>query len=110
MNIIIVGCGKVGYTLVEQLGGENHNITVIDTNEEKVKNGRNILSAETYIELFRNTIHGNHGKHRIRNISRDAGKSTDLLWEVEHGQPASDLSAKEKRFLESDRGQSTGGM
>lgn len=37
-------------------------------------------------------------------------KSTDLLWEVEHGQPASDLSAKEKRFLESDRGQSTGGM
>ena len=24
--------------------------------------------------------------------------------------PASDLSAKEKRFLESDRGQSTGGM
>ena len=27
MNIIIVGCGKVGYTLVEQLGGENHNIT-----------------------------------------------------------------------------------
>lgn len=36
MNIIIVGCGKVGYTLVEQLGGENHNITVIDTNEEKV--------------------------------------------------------------------------
>ena len=32
MNIIIVGCGKVGYTLVEQLGGENHNITVIDTN------------------------------------------------------------------------------
>ena len=49
-------------------------------------------------------------KHRIRNISRDAGKSTDLLWEVEYGQPASDLSAKEKRFLESDRGQSTGGM
>lgn len=25
---------------------------------KKEKNGRNILSAETYIELFRNTIHG----------------------------------------------------
>ncbi len=37
MQIIIVGCGKVGYTLVEQLGGENHNIVVIDENEEKVK-------------------------------------------------------------------------
>lgn len=36
MNIIIVGCGKVGYTLVEQLSGENHNIVVIDEKEEKV--------------------------------------------------------------------------
>ena len=37
MNIIIVGCGKVGSTLVEQLSGENHNIVVIDEKEEKVK-------------------------------------------------------------------------
>lgn len=36
MEIIIVGCGKVGYTLVEQLNGENHNIVVIDENEAKV--------------------------------------------------------------------------
>lgn len=36
MQIIIVGCGKVGYTLVEQLSGENHNIIVIDEKEEKV--------------------------------------------------------------------------
>lgn len=36
MNIIIVGCGKVGYTLVEQLNGEDHDIVVIDENEEKV--------------------------------------------------------------------------
>lgn len=36
MNIIIVGCGKVGYTLVEQLNGENHDIVVIDEREEKV--------------------------------------------------------------------------
>ena len=45
MNIIIVGCGKVGYTLVEQLGGENHNITVIDTNEEKVNSITDDLDA-----------------------------------------------------------------
>ena len=37
MNIIIVGCGKVGYTLVEQLSNEDHNITVIDERAEKVK-------------------------------------------------------------------------
>ena len=37
MQIIIVGCGKVGHTLVEQLNNEDHNIIVIDTNEEKIR-------------------------------------------------------------------------
>ena len=37
MNIIIVGCGKVGYTLVEQLSNEEHNIIVVDRNAEKVQ-------------------------------------------------------------------------
>lgn len=37
MNIIIVGCGKVGYTLVEQLSNEEHNIVVVDKNAEKVQ-------------------------------------------------------------------------
>lgn len=36
MEIIIVGCGKVGCTLAEQLSVENHNIVVIDEKEEKV--------------------------------------------------------------------------
>ena len=37
MKIIIVGCGKVGYTLVEQLSEEGHEITVIDSNAERVQ-------------------------------------------------------------------------
>lgn len=36
MNIIIVGCGKVGSNLTELLINEDHNITVIDTREKKV--------------------------------------------------------------------------
>ena len=36
MNIIIVGCGKVGYTLVEALSNEKHNIVVIDTRQDKL--------------------------------------------------------------------------
>ena len=32
LKIIIVGCGKVGHTLVEQLVREGHDITVVDTN------------------------------------------------------------------------------
>ncbi len=36
MKIIIVGCGKVGYSLVEQLSKENHDLVVIDIKEESV--------------------------------------------------------------------------
>lgn len=45
MKIIIVGCGKVGYTLVEQLSGENHDIVVIDEQEEKVNSITDSLDA-----------------------------------------------------------------
>ena len=36
LNIIIVGCGKVGNALVRQLSKEGHDITIIDRNREKV--------------------------------------------------------------------------
>ena len=38
LNIIIVGCGTVGRTLVEQLSKENHNITIIDSDSERISN------------------------------------------------------------------------
>lgn len=38
LSIIIVGCGKVGSTLVEQLSKEGHDITVIDKNRQKIQN------------------------------------------------------------------------
>lgn len=37
MNIIIVGSGKVGYTLAQHLNAEGHEITVIDSDEDKVR-------------------------------------------------------------------------
>ncbi|MBR6381249.1 MAG: Trk system potassium transporter TrkA [Lachnospiraceae bacterium] len=36
MNIIIVGCGKVGATLAQRLSGEKHNISIIDENSVKI--------------------------------------------------------------------------
>lgn len=36
LNIIVVGCGKVGTTLVKELAAENHSIVVIDTDLEKL--------------------------------------------------------------------------
>ena len=37
MEIIIVGGGKVGVTLVEQLSREGHNITLIDRDGDKLQ-------------------------------------------------------------------------
>ena len=37
LKIIIVGCGKIGQNLAEQLAGQGNDITVIDVSREKVK-------------------------------------------------------------------------
>ena len=37
LRIIIVGCGKVGITLTEQLAKEGHDITLIDKNAQKLQ-------------------------------------------------------------------------
>ncbi len=46
MKIIIVGCGKVGYALAEQLGDEGHDITVVDSNEEKIEKAISTLDVQ----------------------------------------------------------------
>ena len=45
LNIIIVGCGKVGMTLVERLSREGHDISVIDKNASKVQNVTNLYDV-----------------------------------------------------------------
>ena len=42
LKIIIVGCGKVGANLVDQLSKEGHDITVIDKKAEKIQDITNI--------------------------------------------------------------------
>lgn len=37
MEIIIIGCGKVGLTLAEELGKENHNLVLVDTSPERIQ-------------------------------------------------------------------------
>ena len=36
LHIIIVGCGKVGHTLIAQLTKEGNDITIIDESEQKI--------------------------------------------------------------------------
>ena len=69
LSIIIVGCGKVGLTLIEQLVKEGHDITIIDQNAKKVQE-----VANTYDVMG---ITGNGASHRVQ---MDAGiASANLL-------------------------------
>ncbi len=69
LKIIIVGCGKVGGTLVEQLVKEGHDITVIDKDEERVQ-----ALADSY------DILGMTGNGASYSLQMEAGiENTDLL-------------------------------
>lgn len=45
LKIIIVGCGKVGSTLTEQLAKEGHDITIIDKNSVRIQTLTNMYDA-----------------------------------------------------------------
>lgn len=69
LKIIIVGCGKVGATLVEQLSKEGHDITIIDKNPQKMH------AIEEMHDVL--PIIGNGASF---SVLRDAGiEDTDLI-------------------------------
>lgn len=45
LHIILVGCGKVGTTIIEQLCKEGHDITVIDQNPQRIQEVTNIYDV-----------------------------------------------------------------
>ncbi len=58
MNIIIVGCGKVGQNLAEQLAEQKNNITIIDISAQKVN--------EVCAKYDCNGIVGNGATHAVQ--------------------------------------------
>lgn len=69
MNIMIVGCGKVGQTLAEQLNEKGNNITVIDINAARI--------SEVTANLDVMGVVGNGATHTVQE---EAGiDQTDLL-------------------------------
>ena len=49
MNIIIVGCGRVGRTIVHQLEKEGHSITIIDKDAhalQSIAGSQNVMAIE----------------------------------------------------------------
>lgn len=69
MDIIIIGGGKLGSGLAKSLSEENHNITVIDRNENLVN---------SIVEKY--DVQGVVGSGTIRGVLEDAGvKKSDLV-------------------------------
>ena len=69
LNIIIVGCGKVGITLIEQLCKEGHDITIIDKNPSKIQTLTNLYD-----------VMGIVGNGASYSVQMDAGiESSDLI-------------------------------
>ena len=69
LRIIIVGCGKVGRTLVEQLSQEGHDITIVDRDGQK---------AQALANLY--DIMGVQGNGARYGVLKEAGIETaDLL-------------------------------
>ncbi len=69
MKIIIVGCGKVGVTLAEQLNNEGHDITLIDQNSSVLE------SVVDSIDVM-----GVVGNGAVSKIQMEAGiEDADLL-------------------------------
>ena len=69
LSIVIVGCGKVGLTLVEQLSREGHDITVIDKDRSLVEH-----ISGTYDVL------GVVGNGASYSVQKEAGiENTDLI-------------------------------
>lgn len=48
MRIFIVGCGKIGRTLAQQLVAESHDVTIIDTDERVLASINNTLDVICY--------------------------------------------------------------
>lgn len=69
MKIIIVGDGKVGYTLCEQLTREGHDIVVVDNDMQVLEQSVEMLDVKI--------VHGNGASLRVQQEA-DAGHS-DLL-------------------------------
>jgi trk system potassium uptake protein TrkA len=45
LNIIIIGAGKVGFTLAAQLSREKHNVTIIDKNDDALRRAGDALDV-----------------------------------------------------------------
>ena len=118
MNIVIVGDGKVGTALTQQLSKEGHDITVIDNNAEVLTRSMelyDIMAQGEILEKKGGTILGNRAVsqelimlgNRIRECRKErafsqeilaekSGVSTNTISRIEGGQMAMSVGILQK--------------
>ncbi len=62
MKIVIIGCGKVGRSIVKHLVSEKHDITIIDNNKQALDS---VMNA--------NDVQGIYGNGAVKAIQQEAG-------------------------------------
>jgi len=70
MNIVIIGAGKVGYSLAKQLSKERHSVTVIDSSSETID------YINSNLDVF--TVYGNGANFEIQK-SADVGHANLVI-------------------------------
>ncbi len=69
MNVIIVGCGRVGYIIAEHLSKESHDVTLVDSSESKLTPALTNLDVQAVV-----------GNGTTFSALKEAGvKTADLL-------------------------------
>ena len=56
MNILVVGCGKVGQSIVQQLSKEKHDISVIDVDAGVVEGGEVLEFKTAFLKLEQESL------------------------------------------------------
>lgn len=61
MNIVIIGAGKVGYSLAKQLSKEDHSVTVIDSSQSRID------YITSNLDVF--VVHGNGANYEVQETA-----------------------------------------
>lgn len=70
MKIVIIGAGKVGYSLAKQLAKENNDVTVIDHNQERID------YINSNLDVY--SIHGNGANYEVQMLA-DVSKANLVI-------------------------------
>ena len=89
MNIVIMGCGRVGATVARTMASEGHTVTVLDANEENLRRLPDSLGITTLL-----------GDGTLEEDLRQAGiEEADVFVAVENRDAKNALAAQKVQYM-----------